>query len=135
LGVAIRPRATILRRAEGKAGTLTSHDTTSLVFHLKRRWAAQVQIADAPSVGAFAGASAGSYGNGKIVAIHEAHVVEILVAQSELGQRGWWRASGTVAGELASAVARGAKSLSVAIERATVATPYSTRPSRRRNDG
>lgn len=135
LGIAIGTRATILRRTEGKAGTLTSHDTALLVLHLKRRRAAEVQVADAPGICAFARASAGSYGNGKIVAIHQAHVVEVLGAQGDLGQRGWWRASGTVAVELASAVTRGTKPLPVAIKGATVATPYSTRPSRGWNDG
>jgi hypothetical protein len=37
-------RAATLRRTEGKASTLTSHDTAFLVLHLKRRQATKVQV-------------------------------------------------------------------------------------------
>lgn len=64
-------------------------------------------------------------------AIHEAHVVEILViAQSELGQSGGRSAADAVAEEWAAAVAGGAAATTGGVEGAAVAAPEAAGPKR-----
>lgn len=117
---------------ESRASTLAGHDSLVVRPDLEAHGAHEVEVADAAGVAAFPRSLEGSDGDGEIVAVHEADVVEVLVvAQGELGERGGRGAADAVAEEGATAVPGGAAAAAGGVEGAAVAAPEATRPERR----
>nr|GLL35326.1 hypothetical protein CR513_13447 [Ipomoea trifida] len=78
------------------------------------------------------GASEGSDGDGEIVAVDEADVIEILViSESDLGESGRRGAANAIAEEGAAAVPGGAAAAAGGVEGAAVAAPHAAGPPRR----
>lgn len=78
------------------------------------------------------GAAEGSDGDGEIVAVDEADVVEILViSESNLGKSGRRGPANAIAEEVAAAVPGGAAAAAGGVEGAAVAAPHAAGPPRR----
>lgn len=73
------PRAAVPRRVEREAGALAGHDTVVVTPDLESHWAHRVQVAHATCIAAFPSALEWRDGDGEIVAIDEADIVEVLV--------------------------------------------------------
>lgn len=118
-------RTTISGGVESKARAFTRNHAPLVVGpHLKPHRAHHVEIADAPRGAALAGTFKRRNGDCEVVAVHEAHIVKVLlVAECDLGQGCRWGAAETVAEERAAAVAGCAASAAGGVEGAAVAAP------------
>lgn len=130
LGASKAPGATVPGRVERKASTLASHHSPFIVRpDLETHGAHHVQVADTPSVAAFSGAFDWGDGDGEVVAVHEADIVEVLVVtEGDLREGGGWGAADAIAEEWATAVASGAAAASGGVEGAAVAAPEAAGP-------
>lgn len=74
-------------------------------------------------------AAEGRDGNGEIVAIYEADVIEVLfIAEGYLRKRGGRRTTEAVAEKVSTAVSGGTAAATGGVEGAAVAAPHATRP-------
>lgn len=74
-------------------------------------------------------AAEGRDGNGEVVAIDEADVIEVLVvAEGNLGKRGGRGSTEAVAEKVSAAVSGGAAAAAGGVEGAAVAAPHAARP-------
>jgi len=88
-----------------------------------------VQVAHAARVAAFSGSLEWGDGDGQVVAVHQAHVVEVLlVAQGQLRQGRRWASPDAVAEEGPAAVTGGAAPAPADVEGAAVAAPEAPGP-------
>ncbi|TQE00569.1 hypothetical protein C1H46_013813 [Malus baccata] len=72
--------AAVPRRVENGASALTRHHYAVVVgADLEAHKAHHVQVADAAGVAALSGALKGGDGDGEVVAVDEAYIVEVLV--------------------------------------------------------
>jgi hypothetical protein len=141
LGAPELPRAAVLRRAVGGAGAAAPHDAVPVAAADSEPLRAHaVEVADAPrghAVGA--GPVERRHGDGDVVPVHQAHVVEVLRRgrrrQGDLRQRGRRRAPGAVAVERPAAVARGAAPAPRRVELAPLPPPHAPRPAGGEADG
>ena len=72
--------AAILRRIQRQARTLARHHRAAAVSHLQLRRANTVHVRHAPRVLAVTGSAGSPHTHAHIVTVHQAHVVEVLVA-------------------------------------------------------
>nr|GMD35630.1 hypothetical protein CR513_13447 [Ipomoea batatas] len=126
VGAAKAPGAAIPRGVEGRAGALAGHHAPVVMRpHLQPHRANGVQFK-------LTGAPEGSNGDGEIIAVDEADVIEILViSESDLGESGRRGAANAIAEEGAAAVPGGAAAASGGVEGAAVAAPHAAGPPRR----
>nr|DAD32084.1 TPA_asm: hypothetical protein HUJ06_010934 [Nelumbo nucifera] len=86
LRVAVSPGATVFGRLECKASALTSHHPPVVArSDLQPDRAHLIQIANAACVVALSGAPKRGDGDGQVVAVDKADVVEILFPECDLG--------------------------------------------------
>lgn len=96
---------------------------------LETHRAHHVEVADAPGVAAFSGAFGGGDGDGEVVAVHQADIVEVLVvSEGDLGEGGRRCAADAVAEEWPTAVSGGATAATGSVEGAAVAAPEAAGP-------
>jgi hypothetical protein len=133
------PRAAVLRRAVRRAGAAAPDDGAPLADG-EPGGAHAVEVADAAgghAVGALPVVR--RHGDGEVVPVHQAHVVEVLRRgrgrERHLRQRCRRRAPGPVAVERAAAVARRAAAPPRRVELAALPAPHAARPPGREADG
>jgi hypothetical protein len=128
-GRAVRAAATVLRAPESLAGALARVS----VADLQLRGALLVQVRDAPGRGAETRPARAFHDHGKVVPVHQAHVVEVLTArpECELREGRRWGGSEPVALDLTGpAVAGQARPGPRSVEIAPGTAPEPTRPAR-----
>lgn len=128
LRVAEAPRAAVPGRVEGEASALARHHPVRVVLHLQPDGAHPVQIAHAPRIAALAGPSERRDRDGEVVPVHEAHVLEVLLAEGDLGEGRRRCASHAVAVEGTAAVTGGAVAPAGGVEDAVLAAPDAAGP-------
>jgi hypothetical protein len=133
------PRAAVLRRPVRRARAAAPDDALPLVDG-EPGGAHAVEVADAAgghAVGALPAVR--RHGDGDVVPVHQAHVVEVLRGrdgrEGNLRQRGGRRSPGPVAEERAAAVARGAAAAPRRVELAALPPPHAARPPAGQVDG
>ncbi|RDY03024.1 hypothetical protein CR513_13447, partial [Mucuna pruriens] len=123
LWASVGPGAAVPRGVKCGAGALAGHHA------LLAYGAHGVEVTHAPCVAAFPRSLERGDGDGQVVTVHQAHVVEVLlVAQGELRQGGRWGTAYAVAEEGPTAVASGAAPAAGGVEGAAVAAPEAPRP-------
>jgi len=126
-------RATVLRTLEGIARAPAGNGSPVAARDAECSRAAFQQIGAAPSRPAVPSAARRADAQSDVVAVHEAHVVEILAVVAtdcELGQSGGRLPASAIALQAARAVARCAGAGARLVESAARAAPDTTRPAR-----
>lgn len=125
-------RTAVSGRVKSRARALAGHHAPPVAgADLEASRAHDIEVAYAAGVAAFAGALGGRYGNGEVVAVDEADIVEVLVvSEGDLGESGRRSTAGAGAEEGSTAVAGGAAASAVGVEGAAVAAPQATGPER-----
>lgn len=121
--------AAILGRLERQARALTPHHPVAPPRpHLQRRGAHLVQVAHATGVPALPRPPDRRDRYRQVVAVHQAHVVEVLLPKRYLHQRRRRSAANPVAEQGAAAVAGGTAAAAGAVEDAVLAAPDAAGP-------
>lgn len=132
LGISKATRATIPRRVESETSTLARHHPLVVTrSDLKPHRAHHIQVTDTPSIATLSLTLKRRDGDGQVVAIHQTHVVEVLLrTQCDLRQGCRWCTADAVAEEGPTAVTGGAASAARGVERAAASTPETPGPER-----
>ena len=122
--------AAVAGRVEGRACALAGHHPPVVVgSHLETHRTHGVEVAHTSRVATLAWPFEGGDGDGQVVTVDEAHVVEILLrTQGDLGEGGRRCAAHAVAEKGAAAVAGSAAAPAVGVEGASVTAPDAAGP-------
>lgn len=138
LRVAEAPRTAVPRGVERRARAPARHHRALLPgLHLQPNRTQAVQVAHAARVAAGATATLeGEDGDGEVVTVHKADVVEVLVSgEGDLGEGGRRGAAEAVALEGVAAVAGGAGSAAGGVKGAAMTPPDAAGPEGREGEG